>query len=83
MAGSELRRSTRVAQRPAHNVVTPRAVPEKKKFGPVSKWGKQQLDWLKVKFIKDEFDLNEIPLFGGHVEAQFQRGMNDINLWSC
>lgn len=49
--------------------------PERKKFGPVNKWGAKQLDWLKVKFVKEEFDLNEIPGFGRVLTSQVQDGM--------
>ena len=75
MSDIEPRRSTRVAQRPAQIVVTTDPAPEKRMFGPVNKWGKKQLDWLKVKFIKEEFDLNMIPGFGGNILPQFQGGM--------
>jgi hypothetical protein len=49
--------------------------PETKKFGAVNKWGAKQLDWLKVKFVKEEFDLNEIPGFGGVLASQLQDRM--------
>ena len=77
MVDSGLRRSTRIAQRPPQVVSTTDPAPEKKKFGPVNKWGKEQLGWLNVAFIKEELDLNQIiPGFGGSADSQFQIGIH-------
>lgn len=74
MTDSGLRRSARIAEGPAQIVGTTDPAPEKKEYGPVNKWGKEQLDWLNVKFMKDEFDLNEVPGFEGDILPEFQQG---------
>ena len=73
MTDPGLRRSTRIVQRPSHVFSTTDPAPEKKKFGPVNKWRKQQLEWLRVAFVKEELDMNQIiPGFSGTVDLQFQ-----------
>lgn len=75
MVDSEPRRSTRVVERPAQIFSTTDTAPIKKKFSAVSKWSKEQLDLLNVKFIKEEFDLNTIPGFQGNISPELQDGM--------
>ena len=75
MADSGLPRSTRIAQRPGLIVNTTDPPPEKKQFGPVSKWGKEELNWLNVAFVKETFDLNRIPGFEATLTPEFQDGI--------